>query len=160
MSNAANEAFEMDYENSDLEYEADENSKKFLTFCSDGLYYAIDADFVSEIIMGYSITRLPKLPSYISGIINLRGQIIPIMDIRLRMGRTNTEFTFETCIIVMDVNGIFLGVLVDSVSQMVDISEADISSPPVSKHQDLVEGMARIHDTVHLIINIEELIKK
>jgi purine-binding chemotaxis protein CheW len=90
-----------------------EATRKYLAFVSDGLEYAIDAEYVNEIIINNSITRLPKLPNYIRGVINLRGQIFPIIDIRLRMGRSKTEFTDETCIIVTEINEIPLGIFTD-----------------------------------------------
>lgn len=135
-------------------------TKKFLAFQSDELQYAIDADYVNEIIIPNSITKIPKLPEFISGIINLRGQLVPILDIRLRMGRSKTVFTDDTCIIIMKVDDIQLGILVDSVSQMIDIPEPNISALPLSKHQELVNGIIRIHDMVLLIISIEDLLKK
>ncbi len=158
MSNAA-EALDMDFENN-VQGEHEEDSKKFLAFRSDDLFYAIDADDVSEIIMNDSITRLPKIPGYIRGIINLRGQILPIMDLRVRMGRPQTEFTSLTCIIVIVVDNVSLGILVDSVSQMVDIADSSISPPPVTRHQDLVMGITRLNGVVHLIIDAEGLIRK
>jgi purine-binding chemotaxis protein CheW len=135
-----------------------EATKKYLAFVSDGLEYAIDAEYVNEIIINNSITRLPKLPNYIRGVINLRGQIFPIIDIRLRMGRSQTEFTDETCIIVTEINEIPLGILVDSVTQMIDLGESQINDPPTNKHQDLVTGIARLNERVLLIISAEELL--
>ena len=92
--------------------------------------------------------------------INLRGQVVPIIDIRMRMGRTKTEFTDDTCIIVMNINEIQVGLLIDAVSQMVDIPEMNISTLPLSKHQELVDGIIRINGTVLLIISIDEIMKK
>jgi len=159
MSSVANEVFDIEYD-SNINDAEPETTKKFLAFQSDELYYAIDSDYVNEIIMNDAITRLPKLPSYVKGIINLRGQIVPILDIRLRMGRMPGEFTSETCIIVMEVDGVPLGILVDRVSQIIDLAETDISAQPVSKHQDLVQGIARVNGVVHLVINCEGLMRK
>jgi cheW protein len=135
-------------------------TKKFLAFESDKLSYAIDADYVKEIIMVNTITRLPKLPAFIRGVINLRGQVVPIMDMRIRMGRSKTEFTDDTCIIVMNIDDVQVGLLIDAVSQMVDIPEVNISTLPLSKHQELVDGIIRINGTVLLIISIDEIMKK
>ena len=156
----ANEEFEIMSEAEALNEEEAEATKKYLAFGSDGIEYAIDADYVNEIIMNNSITRLPKVPPYIRGVINLRGQIFPIMDIRLRMGRTKTEFTDDTCIIVTEINEIPLGILVDNVTQMIDLGESQISAPPLSKHQDLVTGIARLQERVLLLINAPELLLK
>jgi purine-binding chemotaxis protein CheW len=135
-----------------------EATRKYLAFVSDGLEYAIDAEYVNEIIINNSITRLPKLPNYIRGVINLRGQIFPIIDIRLRMGRSKTEFTDETCIIVTEISEIPLGILVDSVTQMIDLGESQINDPPPNKRQDLVTGIARLNERVLLIVSAEELL--
>ncbi|MGN1349847.1 MAG: chemotaxis protein CheW [Anaerovoracaceae bacterium] len=156
----ANEEYMIMSEEEALNEEEVEATKKYLAFVSDGLEYAIDADYVNEIIMNNSITRLPKVPHFICGIINLRGQIFPIMDIRLRMGRTKTEFTDDTCIIVTEINEIPLGILVDRVTQMVDLAESQISTPPLGRQQDLVTGIARLQERVLLIISAEELLLK
>jgi purine-binding chemotaxis protein CheW len=140
--------------------EIPEPTKKYLAFDSDGLTYAIDADFVNEIIMTNAITRLPKTPDFIRGVINLRGQILPIIDIRVRMGRSKTVFTDDTCVIICTINEVPIGILVDSVSQMIDVAESQISNPPLSKHQDLVDGIAKVNETVLLLISSEELMKK
>jgi purine-binding chemotaxis protein CheW len=74
------------------------------------------------------------------------------------MGRSKTEFTDETCIIVTEINEIPLGILVDSVTQMIDLGESQINEPPLNKHQDLVTGIARLNKRVLLLINAEELL--
>jgi len=156
----ANEDFEIMSESEALNEKEVEATKKYLAFGSDGIEYAIDADYVNEIIMNNSITRLPKTPHFVRGVINLRGQIFPILDIRLRMGRTKTEFTDDTCIIVTEIKSIPVGILVDNVTQMIDLAESQISDPPLSKRQDLVTGIARLQDRVLLLINAEELLLK
>ncbi len=145
------EEFEQSAENT-------ETSKKYLAFRSDELNFAIDADSVIEIINGHSITHLPKTPDFIKGIINLRGQIIPIMDMRLRMNRSEIEYGRESCIIVITVENISIGLLVESVSQMLDIYESQICAPPLSTHQDMVNGIARIHDAVYLLLDCRLLL--
>ena len=82
------------------------------------------------------------------------------MDMRIRMGRSKTEFTDDTCIIVMNIDDVQVGLLIDAVSQMVDIPEVNISTLPLSKHQELVDGIIRINGTVLLIISIDEIMKK
>ena len=144
----------------DAKEEDQEPTHKFLAFHSDGILYAIDADYVNEIIMTDAITHLPRVPKHVNGIINLRGQLLPIIDIRLRMGRSETEFTDDTCVIICTVNDMSIGILVDSVSQMLDIGESHVSEPPLSKHQDLVSGIAKVDDMVLLLVSVEELVKK
>ena len=147
-----------DIENED-EVEAVSDSKKYLTFVSNGLGFAINSDFVIEIINEHFITRLPRVPDYIKGIINLRGQIIPIMDARLRMGHPRAEITKETCIIVISVNDVSIGLFVDKVLHMIDLTDDDISEPPVNNNQEFVNGITHLHDVVYLIIDCELLLK-
>ncbi|MEA4987065.1 MAG: chemotaxis protein CheW [Anaerovorax sp.] len=154
MTNEINIDFDEDFEQS----KDTETSKKFLAFTSDGLHFAIDADLVIEIINGHAITHLPKTPDFIKGIINLRGQIIPIMDMRLRMNRAEIEYGREACIIVISVENISIGLLVESVSQMLDIYESQICAPPLSTHQDIVNGIARINNIVYLLLDCQLLL--
>lgn len=135
----------------------EENTEKFLTFLSDGLYFAVDIGYVIEIITSYSITHLPKVPDFVTGIINLRGQIIPIIDIRIRTGRPRIEYTDKSCIIVLEVQSMMIGILVDEVSHVIDVSINDISPTPVNNRQELVNGIARVGDTVNLILDCEYL---
>ena len=135
------------------------DSKKYLTFVSNGLGFAICSDCVIEIINEHFITRLPRVPDYIKGIINLRGQIIPIMDARLRMGHPLAEITKETCIIVISVNDVSIGLFVDKVLHMIDLTDDDISEPPVNNNQEFVNGITHLNNVVYLIIDCELLLK-
>ena len=135
------------------------DSKKYLTFVSNGLGFAISSDCVIEIINEHFITRLPRVPDYIKGIINLRGQIIPIMDARLRMGHPAAELTKETCIIVISVNDVSIGLFVDKVLHMIDLTENDISAPPVNNNQEFVSGITHLNDVVYLILDCALLLK-
>ena len=94
-------------------------TNKYLICISEGLLYGIDAEQVETIITDHTITRLPRVPHYVRGIINLRGQIIPIIDIRLRLGKPQAE---ESCIIVVNIGSDCMGILVDGVDKMVDVS--------------------------------------
>ena len=82
---------------------------------------------MTEIITNHTITIIPLVPDYVKGIINLRGQIIPIIDIRLRMGKPSIDYTSTTCIIVLNIDDTNLGIIVDSVQQVIDIDKAQIS---------------------------------
>lgn len=118
--------------------------ERFLTFVSDGLTYAINTSHVIEIITNHTITSLPLVPSYISGIINLRGAIVPIVDIRSRMGKMPADISNGNCIIVLDIDSVSLGIIIDNVSQVIDIDKSQISSMPANNHQELVNGMITI----------------
>ena len=143
----------------DIAAEFVSDSKKYLTFVSNGLGFAICSDYVIEIINEHFITHLPRVPDYIKGIINLRGQIIPIMDVRLRMGHPEAALTKETCIIVITVNDNSIGLFVDKVLHMIDLSDDMISEPPVNNRQEFVNGITHVSDAVYLLLDCELLLK-
>ena len=119
------------------------DSQKFLIFMTDDLKLGVVAEYVVEILNNQSITYLPMVPDFIRGIINMRGQIIPIVDIRLRLGKYPAE---NNLVIVLNVEGVFLGILVDAVDQMLDIAKAEILPVPVQSTQLLVSGMCSLPD--------------
>ena len=136
-----------------------ENTRKYLTFLSDGLVFGVKVDYVTEIITNHSITMLPMLPNFIKGIINLRGQIIPIIDIRLRMNKLEEINNETSCIIVLNIDSVSIGILVDMVSQVIDVNEDKISQPPANTKQDLINGILSLSDgTVMLLLDCELLI--
>lgn len=116
-------------------------TSKFLIFMSDGLIFGLDAESVVEIITNHTITQLPMVPDYVRGIINLRGLIVPIVDMRLRLGNSPCE---NDCIIVLNVDGVQLGILVDGVDQMVDLDRNSISAVPAQNSQEMVSGMCSL----------------
>ena len=120
-------------------------TEKYLIFSSDGLMYGIKAELVKDIITGYSITYLPQVPGYVKGVINLRGQIIPIVDIRLRLGKMPQD---NFCSIVVEVDGNMVGIVVDMVEQMVDVPKEDILPVPTNSggSQVMVSGMCTLPD--------------
>ena len=116
---------------------------KYLIFSSDGLLYGIKADQVKDIITDYAITYLPQVPGYVRGVINLRGQIIPMLDIRLRLGKPPKDVF---CGIVVEVDGNLVGILVDMVEKMVDVPLASILPVPTTNSQATVSGMCTLPD--------------
>ena len=130
---------EDDYTDQPVELQTD----KYLIFSSDGLMYGIKADLVKDIITDYAITYLPQVPSYVRGVINLRGQIIPMVDIRLRLGKMPQE---NFCGIVVDVDGNMVGILVDMVEKMVDVPQRSILPVPTKNGQAMVSGMCTLPD--------------
>lgn len=119
----------------------EEQTEKFLIFESDGLKFGARVNYVLEIITHHIVTRLPKVPDYVAGVINLRGQIIPIIDIRLRLGKERRE---DCYIVVLDVEGTQVGILVDTVDQMVDLPRKSILPMPSSSSQKLVSGLCSL----------------
>lgn len=143
-----------------LAFEGVVPTERFLTFSSDGLTIGVSTNYVTEIITNHAITTLPLVPDYVKGIINLRGQIIPIMDIRLRMGKMPIEYTSTTCIIVLNIDSTSIGVIVDAVQQVIDIDKERISSVPVENQQELINGMISSGDrSVILFLDCEQLIR-
>ncbi len=135
-------------------------TERFLTFTSDGLSIGISTNYVIEIITDHSITMLPLVPDYVKGIINLRGQIIPIIDIRLRMGKPSIEYTGTTCVIVLDINSTQIGIIVDAVQQVMDINQSLISPVPVENQLELINGMVSSGDrSVILFLDCEKLVQ-
>lgn len=122
---------------------------KYLICISDGLLYGIDAEKVETIITDHTITRLPRVPHYVRGIINLRGQIIPVIDIRLRLGKPEAD---ESCILVVNEGSDSMGILVDGVDKMVDILPASILPMPTQNPQKLISGMCSLPDGKTLLI--------
>jgi len=124
---------------SDNVHEVDE--EKYLIFRSSGILYALSTDYVSEIFTSVDITRVPMVPEYIAGVINLRGAVVPIIDFRLLLGRWPEE---EPCAIILDIEGTSIGILVDTVDRMVDISKSSILPVPAQNEHRMVNGMCTI----------------
>ena len=142
------------------EDEAHVSTERFLTFSSDGLNIGVSTNYVIEIITNHMITQLPLVPDYVKGIINLRGQIIPIIDIRLRMGKPPIDYTSTTCIIVLNINSTRIGIVVDAVQQVMDIDQSQISPVPVENQQELINGMVSSGEhSVILFLDCEQLVQ-
>ena len=136
------------------------STERFLTFSSNGLNIGVSTNYVIEIITNHIITVLPLVPDYVKGIINLRGQIIPIIDIRLRMGNPSIDYTNSTCIIVLNINSVQIGIIVDDVQQVMDIDQSQISPVPVDNRQELISGMVSSSDrSVILFLDCEQLLQ-
>ena len=133
-------------------------SRKYLIFIIDDLKIGLDAECVVEILNTHTATYLPMMPDYIRGIFNMRGQIIPIMDIRLRLGKPMKED--ENLLIVLDYNDTQLGIQVDSVESMIDIPNGSITPIPSQSAQKLVSGMCTLPDGsgTMLVLDCDQLI--
>ena len=132
-----------------VETAAEIQTNKYLICISDGLLYGVDAEQVETIITDHTITRLPRVPHYVRGIINLRGQIIPIIDIRLRLGKPQAD---ESCIVVVNEGSDSMGLLVDGVDKMVDVNRSSILPMPTQNPQKLISGMCSLTDGKTLLI--------
>lgn len=131
--------------------------ERCLTFESGDLVLYISTKHVIEIINNHTITTLPLIPSYIKGVINLRGQILPVVDIKQRMGKQDSEYT-SGCIIVLDIDSVSLGIMVDSVRQVVDIDLKNVRPIPLKRQQKLLDGMVTMDDgSVFMSIDCQAL---
>ncbi len=144
--------------------EQEENTQKgkYLTFLSGNEAYGIEIMYVTEIIGIQEITGIPELPPYIRGIINLRGKIIPVMDVRLRFRKPPQEYNDRTCIIVVDIHGTSVGLIVDSVSEVLSIPDGDIVPPPdLSKgYGRYIKGIGKVGNDVKLILDCSTLLNE
>lgn len=127
----------------------EQQTEKYLLFTSAQLLFGVPSEYVVEIITNHAITKLPLVPPYVRGIINLRGQILPIVDIRTLLG---TEGENDHCIIILNIDGTLIGVLVDSVRKMVDVAKSSIRSDPAHREQDLVSGICSLADGKTMLV--------
>jgi len=153
----------MEKNNQDDYFEEDTQKGKFLTFILGNESYGIGIEFVTEIIGILPITEVPELPQYVKGIINLRGKIIPVMDIRLRFKKEFREYNERTCIIVIDINDNSVGLIVDSVAEVLNIAEKDIVKPPSLNSgfsNRYIKGIGKVSNEVKLLLECEKLLSK
>ena len=149
-----------------LQFQGDESdlgarSHKYLTFVLNKEEYGLEIMRVKEIIGLMEITPVPRMPDFVRGVINLRGRVIPVVDLRLKFGMKTTEDTQETCIIVVDLNDTLMGVVVDRVSEVLDVAEADIEEPPsfgVDLDTSFILGMGKAKDKVVILLDIKEVL--
>ena len=144
-----------------IEQEEDTQKGKHLIFDLEGEYYGLDIRYVIEIIGMQKITMVPELPDYVKGIINLRGNIIPVIDVRKKFNKEEKDYTDRTCIIVIQVNEISIGLVVDKVSEVLTISENEIVPPPDVKtgfKNKYIKGISNQGDNVKLLLDCEKLL--
>ena len=145
-------------ETNPLNIEESSTVERCLTFESGDLVLYISTKHVIEIINNHTITTLPLMPPYIKGVINLRGQILPVVDIEHRMGKESLDSTEKTCIIVLDIDSVALGIIVDSVRQVIDIDLKQVRPIPLKRQQKLLDGMVTMDDgSVFMSIDCQAL---
>jgi purine-binding chemotaxis protein CheW len=136
-------------------------TQKFVTFFLVDEEYGLEILKVHEIIGMMNITRVPRTPDCVRGVINLRGKIIPIVDLRLKFSMPPTEDTEQTCIIVVQSNGLQVGVVVDRVSEVLDINTDDIEETPSfgqGINTDYILGIGRAEGSVKLLLDIDKVL--
>lgn len=153
---------EGDFNMSEIELleEEDTQKDKFLTFKIENEFYGIEIKYVIEIIVIQDISKVPELPEYIKGIINLRGKIIPVMDVRLRFKKEEKEYNDRTCIIIIEMGDTFMGLIVDSVSEVVNIPDGELVNPPeVSRYNnEYIRAIGKTSNGIKLILDCNKLL--
>lgn len=137
---------------------------QYLSFTLSEEVYALDISKVREVLDLTSITRVPKTPDFMRGIINLRGSVVPVVDLRLKFGMSETEKTVNTCIIIvetlLDGDTVLIGALADSVQEVFDIDAGQIEPPPkigTKLEIDFIKGMGKRDDNFIIILNIDKV---
>ncbi len=138
---------------------------KYLTFTLADEEYGIGILKVKEIIGMMPITSVPRTPDFVKGVINLRGKVIPVIDLRLKFGMPSIDYTDRTCIIVVEIDSddmtIQIGIVVDAVSEVLNIKEEEIENAPsfgTSLNTDYILGMAKIDKGVKILLDIDRVL--
>ena len=151
----------MDFEQQLLEENAEDTQHgRFLTFDLGEEDFGVEIKYVTEIIGLQPITNIPEVPDYIKGIINLRGLIIPVVDMRIKFKKEPIEYTSRTCIVVIETDGVRAGLIVDQVAEVLSINDEDIALPPNARtgiHNTYIKGIGKVDEQVKLLLDCEEL---
>jgi purine-binding chemotaxis protein CheW len=136
-------------------------ASKYLTFVIGSVSYALEIKIVTEIIGLQRITPVPNVPLFIKGVINLRGKVIPVMDVRARFQLEQQSYHDRTCIIVIEIEGSPVGLVVDAVSEVLDLPDHNIEPTPAlgqSPEGRCISGLGKVGDEVKLILNAKQLL--
>jgi len=147
--------------NNNIQSTTNELEGKYLTFWAKKQLFGMPIANVVQIIRLQEITEIPEFPVYAKGIINLRGQIIPVIDMGLRLGKTETEHTIHTCIIVTNIRDKNIGFIVESVNEVTKIEDEEVSPPPkVSSEIDkrYLTGVSRHEGQVTLLVDLVKVL--
>ena len=141
----------------------DAQKDKYVTFKSGSEYFGIKIEYVNEIIVYQEITEIPETEEYIKGLINLRGKIIPVIDVRIRFKQEPFEYNDRTCIIVLNVKELVVGLIVEKIAEVVEITEGNIlPNPKIGKadrsQNKYVYGIGKVGDEVKLLLDPERLL--
>jgi len=141
-----------------------DSTNQFLTFTLGDEVFALDISSVREVLEYTTITKVPRTPEYIRGVINLRGRAVPVVDVRLKFGMPETDRTVNTCIIIVEVKlegeETVLGALADSVKEVMDIEPKDVEPAPrmgTSIKADFIKGIGKHNDDFIIILDIDKV---
>ncbi len=144
----------------DLMQEEDTQHGRYLTFALGQESYGLEISYVKEIVGMQPITVLPEVPCEVKGIINLRGKIIPVIDMSLKFGKELSAYNDRTCIIVVDIRDISVGLIVDNVTEVLVIDDSEIVPPPPMKtgaHNEYIKAIGKTGNDVKLLLDCDKL---
>ena len=146
--------------------ECNQLAGKYLTFCLQQEVYGLVILKVQEIIGTMAVTQVPRMPACVRGVINLRGRIIPVIDLRLQFGITRQDDTSKTCIIVVQIRrnncSVTMGVIVDEVAEVIDLKDEQIEPAPSfgsAVDTDFILGMGKVGQKVVMLLDIDSILK-
>ncbi len=148
-------------QNTEVEYNLAKQGGGILTFYVEDQVYGIEILYVTDIIEIQPITFVPRIPSYIEGVINLRGKVIPVMNVRLRFGKEKIPYDERTCIIVIEHEDTSVGVIVDRVCEVMDVMPDQVTPPPDYKSVNsnrFIKNIIKAGEDVKLLLDCQKLI--
>ncbi len=143
--------------------EEDTTKDKYLTFVIDNEEYGVEIANIKEIISVCAITLVPETPAYVKGIINLRGDIIPVIDVRRRFMKEAKEYDDLTCIVVIEHSAFVLGLIVDNVKEVMFIKEENVLPPPSAKlkyYNQFIKSIGKIDERIILLMDLERFLSQ
>lgn len=152
-----------DIAENNADMEEDTQKDRYLTFVLGSECFGIEIKYITEIIGLQVITEIPELPEYVKGIINLRGKIIPVIDVRIRFKMEPRDYNDRTCVIVVDIKDLSIGLIVDSVAEVLTIPEQDIVEPPQMNRNSrnrYIKKIGKVQNAVKLLLDCEKLLSE
>lgn len=144
---------------------SDDDVNQYLTFILGGETYGVSILVIKEILEYNEPTTVPMMPDFIRGVINLRGSVVPVVDLSLRLGKESTEVEKRTCVVIIEINHederMEIGVVVDAVNEVLDIAPENIESAPsfgAKIRTDFIRGMGKIDDKFVVLLNIDHVL--
>ena len=151
----------MDNDKNQIQLEEDTQKDRYLTFSISSESFGVDIRYVTEIIGIQPVTIIPEVPDYVKGIINLRGKIIPVIDIRLKFKKEAVAYDDRTCIIVVDVDNLTAGFIVDNVTEVITITGEDIVPPPEYKEcfqNNYIKNIGKTPNGIKLLLDCKMIL--
>lgn len=144
-------------------YDDDEDTQrdKYLSFRIGSEDFAMEIAHVTEIVGIQKITEVPEVPSYVRGVINLRGRVIPVIDVRLRFKMKERDYDDRTCVVVVNIDETVAGLIVDTVNEVLTIPESKISMPTAINRgpdNNYIRGMGKTEDSVKILLDLKKML--